>query len=125
MKVGRVESGGAGGLPFGETAGEQSVELALAIGERMQLLPIAGVIAGQLGAYGRELRLQLAYIRLQCLHAPHQPAPLTVTFLVLASGRGGSPTPGLGGVGEPAARSSRGIEATGRSRCFASSRQSL
>ena len=51
----RIERGGAGRFPFGDPAGEQGVELAFALGQRVQLLPVAGVIADQIGADGRQL----------------------------------------------------------------------
>src|SRR6185312_812112 len=81
-RAGGIEDHRAGFFPFGHPTREQRVQLALSVGQRVQFLPVAGVIAGQLRAHGGQLCLELAYIRLQRLHAPRQPALLAFALLV-------------------------------------------
>ena len=76
-------------FPFGHPLGQQGVELALAVGERVQLLPVAAVIRGKFRADGGQLRFQLAYIRLQCLHTARQAPALAFAVLVGVTRCGG------------------------------------
>src|SRR3954468_24556089 len=85
-----IEDRRARRLPLRHPLRQQRVELPLPVGQRVQLLPVAAVIRGKLGADGGELRLQLAYIRLQCLHAARQAAALALAVLVGLARRGRS-----------------------------------
>src|SRR4051794_33362886 len=83
----RLGQCGGSALPLAHAPRQQLVQLAFAVGQRVQLLPVPLVIGGQLAPQRRELPLQPRHLGLQGLHLALQLASLALAILGRRAGR--------------------------------------